>query len=116
MATATFTLVAASTTTTVTLIPGSLTFGGDHDQRGGRVTPGAVAANARNGSLQTLSDSTTETSLTGLVSAIGEGDYTIVLEGFTTYNSYNALVDVALGEGEDGPEVATITWKGTVTA
>jgi len=116
MATATFTLVAASTTTTVTLIPGSLRLGGGNDLRGGRVTGGVVAANARNGSLQAVSDSTTETTLTALVSKVGTGDYTIAIEDHTTSNSYAAVVDVAIGEGEDGPEVATITWKGTVSA
>ena len=110
----TFTLVASSTTTTITPIAGSVQYGGDHDDRGGRVTAAVRAANARNGSCQTISDSTTETTIIALVSAPGAGDYTVAGTDVTGYESYNAVVDVNLGEGEDGVEVATITWKGTV--
>ena len=111
-----FTLVASSTTTGVSVIPGSVSYGGDHDIRGGRVTPVVVAGNARNGSCQCVLDTTNvESTILALQSLAGHGDYTVTgtLLG-VTQDSYEALVDVSLGEGEDGPEVCTITWKGTV--
>lgn len=112
----TFTLGTATTSTGVAVIPGSVTYGGDHDIRGGRVTPVVVAGNARNGSLQCIIDTTNvETTILALQSAAGAGNYLVQGTKLSaTQDSYNALVDVSLGEGEDGVEVATISWKGTV--
>lgn len=110
----TFTLVSASTTTTITPVCGSLTYGSDQDQRGGRVTPVVAAGNARNGSCQVVITDSNRTDVIALHSDVGPGDYTIAGSDITGYESYLALVDVVEGEGEDGVEVATITWKGTV--
>jgi len=113
----TFTLVAASTTTGVAIIPGTLEYGGNHDQRGGRVTPVVVAGNARDGKCQVIIDTTNpETTVLALQSAAGHGDVTVAGTYLAAagYESYQALVDVSAGEGEDGPEVYTLTWKGTV--
>ena len=111
----TFSLIASSTTTGVSVIPGTVQFGGEHDQRGGRVTPVVVAGNARNGSLQCILDTTNvESTILALQSLAGHGDYAVAGTLITPYLSYEALVDVSHGEGEDGVEVCTITWKGTV--
>lgn len=110
----TFTLVASSTTTGVEVIPGSVQYGGDHDVRGGRVTPVVVAGNARNGQCQVIINTTNpETTILALLSAPGHGDYTVAGTKYAQ-TSYQALVDVNCGEGEDGPEVYTLSWKGTV--
>lgn len=111
-----FTLVASSTTTGVQVVPGSVEFGGDHDTRGGRVTPVVVAANARNGRCQCVIDTTNvESTIVALQSLAGPGDYAVTGDKLgATQDSYEALVDVSAGEGEDGPEVYTLSWKGTV--
>jgi hypothetical protein len=111
----TFTLVATSTTTGVAVIPGTVQFGGGGDVRGGRVTPVVVAGLSREGSAQCIIDTTNvETTILALQSAVGHGDYAVAGTLLTPYLSYDALVDVSAGDGEDGPEVYTITWKGTV--
>ena len=111
----TFTLVASSITTGISVIPGSVEFGGDHDTRGGRVTPVVVAGNARNGRAQCIIDTTNvESTVLALQSIAGHGDYNVAGTVVDPYLSYEALVDVSAGEGEDGPEVYTLSWKGTV--
>lgn len=110
----TFTNTAASTTTTVTPVCGTLTYGEGLDIRGGRVTPVVVAGSARNGSCQVVADSTTVADIIALHSPAGTGIYTVAGSDITGYESYLAQVDVVEGEGEDGVEVFTITWKGTI--
>jgi len=113
----TFTKGATHTTTTVTPVPGTLQYGGDHDDRGGRVTDPVRAGAARNGQLQVILTEDNEADIVALASPAGEGDYDIAgTDIIAAQQSFDALVDVNIGEGEDGVEVATITWKGTTTA
>ena len=109
----TFTKVSASTTTTVTPVKGAITYEAGEEIRGGRVTPAVSAGNIRNGSVQVVVEATTESTLIALQSVDGPGDYNIAGSDITGHESYAAIIDIADGEGEDGVEVMTISWKGT---
>lgn len=104
----------AGAAVTITPVPGTLTFGDGQDDRGGRVTPIVRAGLARNGSCQTILTALNRADIIALVSPAGVGDRDIAGDDIpASADSYDALVDIVEGEGEDGVEVATITWKGT---
>ena len=111
------TFTRGSTVVTVTPIAGTVQYGDDGDIRGGRVTDPIRAGAARNGQCQTVITSDNESDIIGLVSPVGEGDYDVAGTDIASgQRSYDALVDVQYGEGEDGVQVATIMWKGTTAA
>lgn len=110
----TFTKISASTTTTITPIVGTISFEGSTEVRGGGVTPAVAAGNIRNGSCQVvITNAAHETTLTGLQSVAGAGDYLVAGSDITGFEAYNSVVDVVEGEG-DGVEIILLSWKGTV--
>jgi hypothetical protein len=113
---------------TITPVPGSVQYGGDHDDRGGGEIPQARAAKAANGSCQVVIDSVTVTlaalktlvektciDSTGAAAAAGPGAMEVTGAGdYAAVVSHIAIVDINI-EG-DSVQVATITWKGSVVA
>jgi hypothetical protein len=100
-------------TVTFTPIPGTLTYGGDNEDRGGGNIPNARAGIAKSGSCQVLVDSAsgpTEAALIAIRSDAGVGDR--VVSGDAA--SADALVDVSI-EG-DAVQIATVSWKGTTAS
>lgn len=96
-------------------VPGTLTVGDGNDDRGGQAVQNVRAGIARNGSFQVVVDTVNQLTLDLLISLPGEGGYTVNGASMpSSQYSYDAIVDVNLGEGEDGVEVATISWKGTI--
>jgi len=106
-----------SASLTVTPLPGTVQYGDGHDDRGGGNVPNARAGSARNGSCQVLVDdsSPSEAELLACVSPIGEGDVDVTGTDIDSdMHSYDALVDVEIGG--DSVQIATISWKGTISA
>ena len=115
------------TALTVTPVPGSVSYGDGHDDRGGGEVPNARAGKAANGSCQVVLDGTTNTVAamktlmekccingSGVGDKVGTGGVAITGTGaYLAYVSYYALVDVSV-EG-DAVQVATISWKGSAT-
>ncbi|MCP4645852.1 MAG: hypothetical protein GY851_35740 [bacterium] len=94
------------------IVPGTLTFGGGDDDRGGdndRVTRAGIA---NDGSFEAIIDGAatlTEALLSPLQSGVGEGDVDITGDA----TSYDALVD--LEYFDDSVQKVRVTWKGTTT-
>jgi len=111
------TFTRGSAVTTVTPVAGTLQYGDEGDVRGGRVTEVVKAGLAKNGQLQVVISDTNDSDIKDLVSPAGAGDYDVAGSDIASGSySYDALVDVNYGEGEDGVEVATVSWKGTTEA
>jgi hypothetical protein len=110
----TFTKGTSTTAVTVIPVPGTLQYGGNHDQRGGRVTDPVQAGLARDGQCQVIVTAANEAEILALASPAGDGDYAVAGDDIVAGQvSAAALVDVNYGEGEDGVEVVTVAWKGT---
>jgi hypothetical protein len=96
----------------VTPIPGTLQFGGGHDDRGGGDIPNMRAGTACNGNCEVLIDSSAFTIAQALALRSGTGEGDVDISGEAT--SYSALVDVEITG--DSVQIARISWKGTISA
>jgi hypothetical protein len=99
---------------TVEPLPGTLQYGGGHDDRGGRGLPLHRVGTARQGSLHCLVRDTGAQSLASLLalrSGLGEGAATVTGDVPT---AAGALLDVII-QG-DAVQVALLSWRGTLPA
>ena len=105
-----------ATAVAYTVVPGTLTFNREANSVGGSVTEPVKAGYIRSGSFQCVLTDANEDAILALPAGAGFGDYTIGASGDllpADNYAFLAIVEIVIA-GNDGLDIATISYSGTI--